>query len=100
MPEQDNTNPDKLIGKVFASLRPGEIIVNCGYRYGLISGTGLFYLPRKLFHPDARMPNTRVWIHRDEKMDVIAVSPLNQKENLEEEIWEAERQAYFDSLGR
>ena len=76
-----------LIGKVFASLRPGELSLHMGYRYGM-AYQGLIHVPRQMVPPGARMPNTRVWIQFGTHGEIMFITPLSERENQEELAWE------------
>lgn len=78
----------RLIGKVFASIRPGQITIDFGYRYGMISGPGLVHVQQTLVPPGSRMPNSRVWVGFGEGNSILSITPLTKEENREEDLRE------------
>lgn len=56
--------PDRVVrGRVFASLRPGEITLQIvWWKPGGEAGGAIFPVATAIVAPDARMPNTAVWI--------------------------------------
>jgi hypothetical protein len=61
-------------GIIFASLLANEITIDIGAFNPLIPGYGLVVVHRSKIAPDAQMPNSLVWVHLNENMEIVAVT--------------------------
>ncbi len=64
----------RIQGIIFAALLPDYIIIDIGAFNPLVPGRGLGLVDRSKVAPDARLPNTLVWVHLDENMEIVAVT--------------------------
>lgn len=69
----------KIRGKVFGSLKAGEIIIHIGYGYAINNGGGLRPFQTTDIPKECRFPNTYVWITM-QNGDLLKIEKMSQHE--------------------
>jgi hypothetical protein len=68
------TRNNRIPGEVFACLLPGELRIIVCPGVGHVDGGVPWNAPLDRVPAELRMPNTRLWLHVDDAMNVLRVS--------------------------